>query len=76
MIKSVGKDAFALGDYDASKYEYKNIKNRTTANELITFFYEGSEEEYNRLGEETRLEIENNALKVVFNIKYNPYYGR
>ena len=75
-IKSVGKDAFALGDYDASKYEYKNIKNRTTANELITFFYEGSEEEYNRLDEATRLEIENNALKVVFNVKYNPFYGR
>ena len=75
-IKSIGKDAFALGEYDEASFSFKNIKNRTLANELITFLYEGSQDEYNRLDIATREEIENNALKVVFNVNYNTRYAR
>ena len=75
-IKTIEKDAFSLGEYDEKACEFKNVKNRTNAQDLITFYYEGTQEEYNRLDEVTRTEIENNALKVICNVKYNVRYGR
>ena len=75
-LKSVARNAFALGDYDESDFSFKNIRNRTTAEDLITFYYEGSEEDYAKLDANTREEIENNAAKIVYNVNYNVYYGR
>lgn len=75
-LKSIAKNAFALGDYDESDFSFKNIRNRTVAEDLITFYYEGSEEDYAKLDATTREEIENNAAKIIYNVNYNAYYGR
>ena len=75
-LKTVEKDAFALGEYDEQTSEFKNINNRILAQDQIIFYYEGTEEEYNRLDSATREEIENNALTILFNVKYNVRYGR
>ena len=75
-LTSVGKGAFSLGEYDESTYSFKNIQYRVNTIDAIVFYYEGSEEEYNRLDEDTREEIENNAIKVVFNYSYHPRFGR
>ncbi len=48
----------------------------TNPQDLITFYYEGSEDDYARLDEATRTEIENNALKVVYDVHYNFRYGK
>ena len=75
-LRSVGKGAFSLGTYDENTYSFKDIKYRINYTDQIIFYYEGSEEDFNRLDENTLKEINNNALKVVFNYKYNPRYGR
>ena len=75
-IKTIEKDAFSLGEYDETACEFKNVSNRTRSTDLITFFYEGSQDDYNRLDAATREEIENNALRIIFNVKYNVRYGR
>ena len=75
-LKSVAKNAFALGDYDESDFSFKNIRNRINAEDLITFYYEGSQEDYEKLDAATREEIENNALRIIYKVNYNAYYGR
>ena len=75
-LKSVGKDAFSMGTYDESTSSFKDIHERINTKDLITFYYEGSEVEFNRLDENTRQEIENNALKIVYNYNYHPRYGK
>ena len=75
-IKTIEKDAFSLGEYDETACEFKNVTNRTNSTDLITFYYEGTQDDYNRLDEATRQEIENNALRVICNVKYNVRYGR
>ena len=75
-LKSVGKGAFSLGTYDESTCSFKDIKYRINYTDQIIFYYEGSEEDFNRLDSDTLNEINNNALKIIFNYKYNPRYGR
>ena len=75
-LKSVGKNAFALGTYSEETYDFSNIRSRTQVNEQIVFYYEGTEAEFNRLDDITKNEILDNALKVVYNYQYQPYYGR
>ena len=74
-IKTIDKDAFSYGTYNEFTSEFENIQARD-ANNKITFLYEGSEAEYNRLDANTRMEIENNASKIIYNVNYNTYYGR
>ena len=75
-LTSVGAGAFSLGTYDEETFTFKNIRIRNTIEEGIIFYYEGTEEEFNRLDEDAREEIENNAIRIVFNYQYNPRYAK
>ena len=76
-IKSIGPNAFAYGTYNRETRVFENITPRTTpGNEAITFLYEGSEADFNKLDDVTKTEIKNNAYKIVYNYSYGAYYGR
>jgi len=75
-LKTVGKGAFSLGTYNEDSFSFKDIKYRTNYNEQIVFYYEGSEVDFNKLDADTKAEITENALKIVYNYDYHPRYGR
>lgn len=74
-LKKVGANAFSTGTFDEKISEFKDIQNRNVLEQII-FLYEGSETDFNKLDEASRLEIENNAAKIIYNVDYHPYYGR
>ena len=73
-IEEIGKGAFSLADYNEAKGEFENITYRDDANKIV-FYYEGTEKDFNLLDEKTRLEIINNASKIIYEMKYNPCYS-
>ena len=69
-IKTIGLNAFAYGTYNKDTRVFENFVNRTTPGyEPITFLYEGSEADFNRLDEETKNAVKNNALEIIYNYK-------
>ncbi len=77
-IKTIGRHAFSWGTYNHGSRVFENIKDRTEpgAGEAITFLYEGSEADFNKLDEVTKEAITKNAYKIVYNYSYGTYYGR
>ncbi len=76
-IKTIGRNAFAYATYNKNTRVYENITDRTVpGNTAITFLYEGSEKDFNKLDEVTKDAIKNNAYKIVYNYDYSTYYGR
>ena len=73
-IEEIGKGAFSIASYNEAKGEFENIKYRDDANKIV-FYYEGTEKDFNLLDEKTRLEITNNASKIIYEMKYNPCYS-
>ena len=75
-LKSVGKNAFSLGNYDETTFSFKDVRYREIYKDQIVFYYEGSEDDFNKLDQATRDEITNNALQIFYNYDYHPRYGR
>ena len=69
-------DQQEFNTYKEDTFIFKDIKYRTTYNEQIVFYYEGSEADFNKLDADTKAEITNNALDIVYNYDYHPRYGR
>jgi uncharacterized repeat protein (TIGR02543 family) len=74
-LNQVGEGAFSIAEYDELAGEFKNIRYRNE-NEKITFYFEGSEAEFNRLDDKTKLEITSNASKIIYDFKYDPCYSK
>lgn len=74
-ITSIGENAFALGTFNESTMEFENIQVRSEEADKITFYYEGSELDFQKLDEQTRYEITRNG-RVIYNASYNVYYGK
>ena len=74
-LDKIEKDAFSIAEYDEKKNEFKNMRYRKD-DEKIVFYYEGTEQEFNRLDAKTLLEIRNNASKIIYEVKYNPCYSK
>ena len=76
-IKSIGLNAFSYGEYNPETRVFENIESRSDAGEeLITFLYEGSESDFNRLDDESKAAITANAKEIIYNYEYQTYYGR
>ena len=74
-LTTVEADAFCLGTFNEKKMEFENIHARSTAQEKIVFYYEGTELEFSKLDKATRDEINRNG-RVMYNASYNVYYGK
>ncbi len=74
-LTEVGQGAFSISDYDENLGVFKDTRYRN-GDEQITFYYEGSEKDFNRLDENTRFEIINNAKEIICNVEYSPCYSK